>query len=455
MESGIKLTTIEKIQQGIVFTVAKLIQILPLMALTMIYTTNQSAESYMPYILFYTAVKTGLLLINGFGHVQNTFRLMQLSLIMSLATLLVLSLSPWEYLTDVAAFLLGLSASVILPTYEGVYYHERVVWKWFLQGVEILTLFVTSAVILTLIAIASHFSYRSVFAIITGFVLVGLVTMMQFKPFAKQVGEPLFVPHTQSLRNLELFSWTTVMVFGLRYLRFFDKSFAWTIILVAAVGLVALVSRVLIWRSKVPGLPSWTVVSAMLNGAYETFLMLYIFLAAHGQTVMISAYVAYGLGMMLAQIVRRPLQRSFRGMSNLKLQLLFFGLGAWLTIWPNTLLLGAFVISFFGSANSILLNHDVYLTEVSTPAHRLVVKYRSTYLGSILMQFVFIGGMMGLSVVRDANLAQIMWQINDATISPATSQFVRLVGMVTALVLTILTAWAYWRLPDIDERPLQ
>jgi hypothetical protein len=60
--------------------------------------------------------------------------------------------------------------------------------------------------------------------------------------------------------------------------------------------------------------------------------MLYIFLAAHGQTVMISAYVAYGLGMMLAQIVRRPLQRSFRGMSNLKLQLLFFGLGAWLTI---------------------------------------------------------------------------------------------------------------------------
>lgn len=147
-----------------------------------------------------------------------------------------------------------------------------------MQGVEILTLFVTSAVILTLIAIASHFSYRSVFAIITGFVLVGLVTMMQFKPFAKQVGEPLFVPHTQSLRNLELFTWTTVMVFGLRYLRFFDQSFAWTIILAAAVGLVALVSRVLIWRSKVPGLPSWTVVSAMLNGAYETFLMLYIFL---------------------------------------------------------------------------------------------------------------------------------------------------------------------------------
>lgn len=118
-------------------------------------------------------------------------------------------------------------------------------------------------------------------------------------------------------------------------------------------------------------------------------------------------------------------------------------------------MLGAFVISFFGSANSILLNHDVYLTEVSTPAHRLVVKYRSTYLGSILMQFVFIGGMMGLSVVRDANLAQIMWQINDATISPATSQFVRLVGMATALVLTILTTWAYWRLPAIDERPLQ
>ena len=101
---------------------AKLIQILPLIGLTMIHS-GQSVASYMPYILFYTALKTGLLFVNSLGHVQNSFKITSISMLLAAGALLLLAISPWLYLTDMAAFILGASASVIMPTYEGVYYH--------------------------------------------------------------------------------------------------------------------------------------------------------------------------------------------------------------------------------------------------------------------------------------------------------------------------------------------
>lgn len=61
---------------------AKLIQILPLIGLTMIHS-GQSVASYMPYILFYTALKTGLLFVNSLGHVQNSFKITSISMLLA------------------------------------------------------------------------------------------------------------------------------------------------------------------------------------------------------------------------------------------------------------------------------------------------------------------------------------------------------------------------------------
>lgn len=64
--------------------------------------------------------------------------------------------------------------------------------------------------------------------------------------------------------------------------------------------------------------------------------MLYILFAVHNHLLIILAYAAYGLGIILAQVIRKLFQHFFHYVSNLKLQFLFFVLGAWLTIFPGT-----------------------------------------------------------------------------------------------------------------------
>ncbi|WP_208422460.1 hypothetical protein [Latilactobacillus fragifolii] len=454
MTNGQPLTTGEKIKQGLVFAVAKLIPIFPLIGLTMIHS-GQSAASYMPYILFYTALKTGLLFVNSLGHVQNAFKITSISMVLAAGALLVLAISPWLYLTDMAAFILGASASVIMPTYEGVYYHERVVWKWYLMGTEIKTLLGFSLLTAGGLIIASHFSYRLVFVVIMGFVLIGLMGMQRFEPFVKQPGEAVFVPQTKSVNNLELFIWVTIMAFALRYLRLFEAKFVWQLVLIAIVGLIGLVIRVILTRGMQTNMPAWLLIAALINGAFETFLMLYIFVAVQNKALMIAAYMTYGIGMLLAQVMRRTIQGRFTQLSDLKGQLLGCIIGAWLMMIPYTILLGIVLISFFGSANSILLNHRAYNTGVTTPAQTLIVKYRNTYLGSILMQFILIIGLMGLAALRQQNLAAMIAQISGSVaMTNTTSQLIHLAGLISVGWLTVIAGLAGKYLPAIDENPL-
>lgn len=454
MTNGQQLTTGEKIKQGLVFAVAKLIQIFPLIGLTMIHN-GQSAASYMPYILFYTALKTGLLFVNSLGHVQNAFKITSISMVLAAGALLVLAISPWLYLTDMAAFILGASASVIMPTYEGVYYHERVVWKWHLMGTEIKTLLGFSLLTAGGLIIASHFTYRLVFVVIMGFVLIGLMGMQRFEPFAKQPGEAVFVPQTKSVNNLELFIWITIMAFALRYLRLFEAKFVWQLVLIAIVGLIGLVIRVILTRGMQTNMPAWLLIAALINGAFETFLMLYIFVAVQNKALMIAAYMTYGIGMLLAQVMRRTIQGRFTQLSDLKGQLLGCVIGAWLMMTPYTILLGIVLISFFGSANSILLNHRAYNTGLTTPAQTLIVKYRNTYLGSILMQFILIIGLMGLAALRQQNLAAVIAQISGSVaMTNTTSQLIHLAGLISVGWLTLIAGLAGKYLPAVDENPL-
>ena len=417
--------------------------------------SGHTAASYMPYILFYTALKTGLLFVNSLGHVQNSFKITSISMLLAAGALFVLAISPWLYLTDIAAFILGASASVIMPTYEGVYYHERVVWKWHLMGTEIKTLLAFSLVTVGLLTIASHFSYRFIFIVIMLFVLIGFVGMQRFEPFVKQLDESVFVAQTKSLNNLELFVWATAMAFALSYLRLFEAKFVWLLITIAVIGLVALVLRVIIMRGTKTQMPGWLLIAALINGAFETFLMLYIFVAIQNQGLMIGAYVTYGAGMILAQVIRKSVQRRFSKLSDLKVQLLGFVVGAWLMITPHLILLGILLISFFGSANSILLNHRAYYTGVTTPAQTLIVKYRNTYLGSILMQFILIIGLMGLAVMRQQDMTTVIAQISGSVaMSDTTSQLIHLAGLISVGFLTLIAGLVGRYLPAMDENPL-
>ena len=245
------------------------------------------------------------------------------------------------------------------------------------------------------------------------------------------------------------------MAFALRYLRLFEAKFVWLLITVAVIGLVALILRVIITRGTKTKIPGWLLVAALINGAFETFLMLYIFVAIQNQSLMIGAYVTYGAGMILAQVIRRRVQGRFSKLSDLKVQLLGFVVGAWLMITPHLILLGILLISFFGSANSILLNHRAYYTGVTPPAQTLIIKYRNTYLGSILMQFILITGLMGLAVMRQQDITAVIAQISGSVaMSDTTSQLIHLAGLISVGLLTVIAGLAGRYLPAVDENPL-
>lgn len=447
------LSVLQKQQQGVVFAVAKLLPLLPLLALTM-YDQAGDAATYMPYLLFYTAVKTGLLLANSRGQVQNAYKLLQRSLLLCVGALLVLTISSNLIVTDIAAFLLGLGASVVAPSYQGVYYHERLVWHWFLQRVELKALGEFSAVILVALGLASHFSYRWVLGVIALMVTVGLLVMRRFEPFVKQTDAAVFVPKTQSFSNLELFIWTTVMIFAVRYLHYFSARVAWFALVVAAAGLGLLVLRVLMTHQRILLMPRWLTLTALLNGSFESFVLLYLYLAVHTHWLVLLAYFSYACGLLMAQVLRRRVQSWF-AFPALKVQLVGMLIGAWLMLTPVTLLIGVWLISFFASANSILLGHAAYAQPVATPAHRLMIKYRSTYLGSIIMQFSLIAVIAGVATVSHLDLSQLMGQLSQTTsIGVTATHFVRDVGVVVVAGLTVITGFAVWRMPGQVEHPL-
>ncbi|KRM23391.1 hypothetical protein [Latilactobacillus graminis] len=290
---------------------------------------------------------------------------------------------------------------------------------------------------------------------IMGFVLIGLMGMQRFEPFVKQPGEAVFVPQTKSVNNLELFIWVTIMAFALRYLRLFEAKFVWQLVLIAIVGLIGLVIRVILTRGMQTNMLAWLLIAALINGAFETFLMLYIFVAVQNKALMIAAYMTYGIGMLLAQVMRRTIQGRFTQLSDLKGQLLGCIIGAWLMMIPYTILLGIVLISFFGSANSILLNHRAYNTGVTTPAQTLIVKYRNTYLGSILMQFILITGLMGLAVMRQQDMTAVIAQISSSVaMTNTTSQLIHLASLISVGWLTLIAGLAGRYLPAVDENPL-
>lgn len=448
------LTTSGKGIQGILFAVANLIQLLPLIVFVTLYQ-HQPLAAYLPYILFYTGTKTGLLLVNGLGDVQNAYRLARACLVICWIALLTLCLFEQSAIRDLAAWLLGGGASAFLPAYQAVYYRERVVWHWRFGFIETIAMVLYSLGTLGLIFLAGLNATQSGFWILLLFTTGGLLAMHHLPRFVRSSDASIFVANTKSTTDLELFGWLTIVVFSLRFIRFFASPLGIGFVTFAVLGLLLFVLRIGRQHRIRIDFPWWLIQASFLNGAFETFAMLYILFAAPGSLPMVFAYTAYGVGIMLAQIVRQPLQNSFSHLPDLQLQLIGFVIGSWLTILPHTLLLGILIIGFTGSANSILLNHQAYHLNQSTPANRLVIKYRNAYLGSISLQAMLVlGGLVTAGLTR-TKLGTVLGQFNNHVLTTTSvTPLIHLIGIVTVTILTITTIILGVRLPKLDENAL-
>ncbi|RXT30667.1 hypothetical protein BVJ53_00165 [Lacticaseibacillus chiayiensis] len=445
------LTTGGKWLQGGLFAVANLISLLPLLVFATLYR-DQSPTAYLPYIFFYTGTKTGLLLVNGFGDVQNAYRLARNCLWLCVASLILLNASSQPVIQDTAAFVLGCGASAFLPAYQAVYYRERRVWHWNFATIEMLGFLLYSIVTLGLILLGGQI--RTGFWVLLAFVTGGLVFLLCLPKFAKSLQTPTFVAKTSSKTDLELFFWLTAIVFCLRFTRFFANSLGVGLMVVFTFGFFLFILRIALHHQIRIDFPWWLIQSSFINGVYETFAMLYILFAIHDQGLMIGAYIAYGLGLILAQVVRQAIQNKFRHIANLQLQLLGFMLGSWLMLVPVVSPAGFFLIGFIGSANSILLNHQVYRFNLSTPANRLAVKYRNAYLGSILLQAMLVFGGLIAALLTHTDLTSLFDQANAHSSVVISYSLVRLVSLGIVVILTVITFILGRRLPRINERKL-
>ncbi|MFT8414071.1 MAG: hypothetical protein ABF755_08185 [Oenococcus oeni] len=63
------------------------------------------------------------------------------------------------------------------------------------------------------------------------FVSAAFIVLRQFPNFVKQREIDIFVPNTKANTDLDLFIWLTLLVFGLRYVRFFANFFGIVILL--------------------------------------------------------------------------------------------------------------------------------------------------------------------------------------------------------------------------------
>lgn len=447
------LTTKGKWLQGGLFAVANLISLLPLLVFATLYH-GQSPTAYLPYIFFYTGTKTGLLLVNGLGDVQNAYRLARNCLWLCTAALIFLSVFSQAVIQDMAAFVLGCGASAFLPAYQAVYYLERRIWHWNFTAIEMLGFVLYSIVTLGLILWGGQATMREGFWVLLAFVAGGLLFLIRLPQFAKSLQTPTFVAKTSSRTDLELFFWLTAIVFCLRFTRFFANALGVGLMVVFTLGFFLFILRIALHHQIRIDFPWWLIQSSFINGVYETFAMLYILFAIHNQKLMVVAYVAYGLGLILAQIVRQAIQNKFRHIANLQLQLIGFMLGGWLIIIPGISAAGFFLIGFIGSANSILLNHQVYRFNISTPANRLAVKYRNAYLGSILLQAMLVFGGLIAALLTHTDLTRLFDQANAHSSIVISDSLVQLVSLGIVVILTIVTFVLGRRLPRINERKL-
>ncbi|MFD1124969.1 hypothetical protein ACFQ22_06350 [Lentilactobacillus raoultii] len=437
------LTWKMKIIQGVAFGAANIVQIVPLVIFTVLFR-NQNVLDYAPYILFYTGTKTGLIFVNGMGKVGNPYQLLKYSILVYILSLMIIGIFPVLPVDNLMSFVMGMGASVILPAYQTIYYKERVLWSWNIGSVEILSMFMYIGLLALFLLLPSTQYHQMVYFSLAVFIcLFGWVINM-FPETVKNGASSSILPDTQSQNDIILFCILVLFLFSIRLLRFFNNSISFYGFLISFVLFLVFFTIINVKKQLKIDFPLSLVEVSILNGGYEAFLMVYLFSLNVNHVNIVLAYTVYGAGIAAAQFLRKVVSHLFRNISELKQQLLFFVIGSWLLFFPSTILIGTFIIGYVGSANSILLNHAYFFAPVDILEDRLIVKYRNTYLGSILLQLIWGLFLFTSSLIIKHDL--IVLAINNRAIQRG--------NIMTALFLSLTTIVLGMILPSLNERKL-
>ncbi|GAF40683.1 hypothetical protein JCM14202_2589 [Agrilactobacillus composti DSM 18527 = JCM 14202] len=348
-----------------------------------------------------------------------------------------------------------MSASVVLVAFQTVYYVERTTWHWNIGAVELISGVLYVALAAGLMVLISRWQVRWTFLGLALFQGLALWLLRQFPNFIRQDQHPLTRAGSRSNNDIELFVWLTLLVLGLRDVRQFANQLALLFLGIVLLGFFAFLARILFKNQVKIHFPWWHILASFLNGATETFAMLYILFVADpdNKWAIPLGYLYYALGFLAGQVLRKPLQKWLKPLSDLTLQLLGFTLGSWLLVSHFTLPLGLFIIGFVGTANSILLNHAAFQLPIGAQQNRLMVKYRNVYLGSILAQFLML---LTLGITALALQGHFLAPLTTVHRLATTNNqaAVLIMGCILALIITLDALAVFLVAPKVDEQPL-
>ena len=78
-----------------------------------------SYTDILPFVLFYTFLMVGIFYLQGFGHINNPYKLTLLGMLLSiLGNIVVLAGLPYHVCWELGAVLMGIGLSIAVPMYQ-------------------------------------------------------------------------------------------------------------------------------------------------------------------------------------------------------------------------------------------------------------------------------------------------------------------------------------------------
>lgn len=385
--------------------------------------TAQPLFGLLPLLVFYTTKYTGGFFWYSFSKMQTAQLFRWLILCAVVGCLLGIASPKYPAILNVSAMLLGLSCSIVLPTYMTMLKRRtgskktQMIWSALL----------TSCWVLVLIPAISSKQFSFVF------LWIGLAFFfLFFLPVNRQNNE-LVSAERPSQRYIGILAFVVLsaMLFIVKLARTVEwQTYFSTIILVV----LFLITCTIMWYS-------WRSVQSFstklhLYSYADGLLVAFFFMATVFEHWLTSAstlhvvYIPYIIGVILSFIVPVKLSRN---------ALLFIVLlSSWGLVYSPLITVVALAFGYFHTILAANLNGDYYEAASTTlKDDSLLIKNRFYRLGGISIQVIIVAFIVSLSWQRDIDLPEVMRTVVPSMLPAITIGF--------NSVMTIFISWLVFK----------
>lgn len=363
------------------------------------YSDGLTWGSILPFVLFYTLRMTGIFLLRVLPTGVDSYTLWMIAILLGCGGSLVGTLGfLFPTLYSVAAIALGLAAAWFLPAKLTVDRYEKSNGSPTMRAAYYFAGFLLALLLFLTLSVGSVAGRTFSFGLYTIFFVACYHTVTHSPHFdLKFAGIRL---RTLRKRELLLFVAFFLLLFFLRVGRSLTQITTIDLALIGFCGLFILLLIAGTLRRPHRKLPFWLNSLTFVNGMIGNFLFLfgsmYVGTVFGGSRVPTVVFLPYILGMMVGLLVRGRLLRRW---GRPRAPQLFLGgqmLGFLLILWPPTLWVGFFLLSFFRSICSAWLNEQHFAIPTLPFSQRLIAKSMVQNEGSLLHQFALMLMLSGL-----------------------------------------------------------